>query len=366
MKFSLIFEAQLESARGTRASGAPRCVEQAVYAEAMGFDRVWAVEHHSLKYSHMSAPEIFLTGVAAKTRASGWHAACACRSATTTRSASPSALRCSIISGGRLDVGGRGAARSRRCRSSGSTRKTPSRRWKRRSVHRALLGGDTIHWDSDLLKIQHPPGPASPHGGAPTRPAPPPAAVLACTNPETVRTSTQYGVGRCARLRRTGGDRRHAAHVRRRARRARPRGGRVTWEDQRRVRRALPHVPDGRPRGGAPHRLSRPALLRRGDHATGPPPNGWHRRATPNTSTTPPTWRGSAARARGGCSRRRAAHRGIVDLQPRPALGDADAAIAYVERLQHGRRRQRDVPHPDGHAHPGREAEDDPDLRSSR
>lgn len=34
----------------------------------MGFDRVWAVEHHSLKwYAHMRAPEVFLTWVAAKT-----------------------------------------------------------------------------------------------------------------------------------------------------------------------------------------------------------------------------------------------------------------------------------------------------------
>ena len=36
------------------------CVEQAVYAEAMDFDRVWAVEHHCLRwYAHMSAPEVF-------------------------------------------------------------------------------------------------------------------------------------------------------------------------------------------------------------------------------------------------------------------------------------------------------------------
>jgi alkanesulfonate monooxygenase SsuD/methylene tetrahydromethanopterin reductase-like flavin-dependent oxidoreductase (luciferase family) len=43
-------------------------VEQAVLAEEMGFDRIWAVEHHCLhQYAHMSAPEIFLTYVAART-----------------------------------------------------------------------------------------------------------------------------------------------------------------------------------------------------------------------------------------------------------------------------------------------------------
>ena len=44
------------------------CVEQAVLGEKMGFDRVWAVEHHCLKwYAHMSAPETFLAYVAGKT-----------------------------------------------------------------------------------------------------------------------------------------------------------------------------------------------------------------------------------------------------------------------------------------------------------
>jgi alkanesulfonate monooxygenase SsuD/methylene tetrahydromethanopterin reductase-like flavin-dependent oxidoreductase (luciferase family) len=69
MKFSMIFEAQVE--HGTpdvERQAIKNCVEQAVYAEEMGFDGVWAVEHHTLvEYSHMSAPEIFLTAVAAKT-----------------------------------------------------------------------------------------------------------------------------------------------------------------------------------------------------------------------------------------------------------------------------------------------------------
>ena len=64
----MIFEAQTADASlaGER-DVLQSCIEQAVFAEAMGFDRVWAVEHHSLKwYAHMSAPEIFLTWVAAR------------------------------------------------------------------------------------------------------------------------------------------------------------------------------------------------------------------------------------------------------------------------------------------------------------
>lgn len=59
MKFSVIFEAQLADPTVEREHQVIRdCVEQAVLAEQMGFDRIWAVEHHSLKwYAHMSAPE---------------------------------------------------------------------------------------------------------------------------------------------------------------------------------------------------------------------------------------------------------------------------------------------------------------------
>jgi len=45
------------------------CVEQAVFAETLGYHCIWAVEHHGLyEYSHCSAPEIFLAFVAARTR----------------------------------------------------------------------------------------------------------------------------------------------------------------------------------------------------------------------------------------------------------------------------------------------------------
>ena len=65
MKFSMIFEAQLEDGTAERERATIQdCVDQAVFAEKMGFDGVWAVEHHSLvEYSHMPAPEIFLTAV---------------------------------------------------------------------------------------------------------------------------------------------------------------------------------------------------------------------------------------------------------------------------------------------------------------
>jgi alkanesulfonate monooxygenase SsuD/methylene tetrahydromethanopterin reductase-like flavin-dependent oxidoreductase (luciferase family) len=45
------------------------CLEQVVLADQLGFDTVWAVEHHFLEeYSHCSAPEIYLTACAMKTQ----------------------------------------------------------------------------------------------------------------------------------------------------------------------------------------------------------------------------------------------------------------------------------------------------------
>jgi alkanesulfonate monooxygenase SsuD/methylene tetrahydromethanopterin reductase-like flavin-dependent oxidoreductase (luciferase family) len=69
MKFSMIFEAQThDTSHAGEFKVMHDCVEQAVLAERVGFDRVWSVEHHCLKwYAHMSAPETFLAYVAAKT-----------------------------------------------------------------------------------------------------------------------------------------------------------------------------------------------------------------------------------------------------------------------------------------------------------
>src|SRR5438270_7317069 len=69
MLFSVLFEMQLaDPSREQEVQVLRDGVDQAVLAEQVGFDRVWAVEHHALKwFAHMSAPEIFLTWVAAKT-----------------------------------------------------------------------------------------------------------------------------------------------------------------------------------------------------------------------------------------------------------------------------------------------------------
>lgn len=70
MKFSLFYEMQLSKpTRETERKVFHDALEQAQLAEDCGYDCIWAVEHHGLyEYSHSSAPEIFLSFVAAKTK----------------------------------------------------------------------------------------------------------------------------------------------------------------------------------------------------------------------------------------------------------------------------------------------------------
>jgi alkanesulfonate monooxygenase SsuD/methylene tetrahydromethanopterin reductase-like flavin-dependent oxidoreductase (luciferase family) len=70
MQFSMIIEGQmLDPSPENERRVLRECLEQAVLAEECGFDRVWAVEHHSLRqYAHMTAPEVFLSHVSALTQ----------------------------------------------------------------------------------------------------------------------------------------------------------------------------------------------------------------------------------------------------------------------------------------------------------
>jgi alkanesulfonate monooxygenase SsuD/methylene tetrahydromethanopterin reductase-like flavin-dependent oxidoreductase (luciferase family) len=70
MRFSLFFEMQIADPTPAKEHAVFfDCLEQARLADALGYHCAWAVEHHGLyEYSHSSAPEIFLSFVAAQTR----------------------------------------------------------------------------------------------------------------------------------------------------------------------------------------------------------------------------------------------------------------------------------------------------------
>src|SRR5271163_4395937 len=84
------------------------CLEQVKLADELGFDHVWAVEHHFLEeYSHCSAPELFLTACAMitkKIRVGHGIIVCVPEFNHPIKIAERTAVL-DILSGGRLDVG---------------------------------------------------------------------------------------------------------------------------------------------------------------------------------------------------------------------------------------------------------------------
>ena len=71
MKFDLLYELQIPKPHDARSEY--RCyheaLEQIALADRLGFDTVWAVEHHFLtEFAHSSAPDVFLSAVAQRTR----------------------------------------------------------------------------------------------------------------------------------------------------------------------------------------------------------------------------------------------------------------------------------------------------------
>jgi alkanesulfonate monooxygenase SsuD/methylene tetrahydromethanopterin reductase-like flavin-dependent oxidoreductase (luciferase family) len=71
MKFDLLYELQIPKPHDERSEH--RCYQEALeqiqLADRLGFDTVWAVEHHFLvEFAHSSAPEVFLAAAAQRTR----------------------------------------------------------------------------------------------------------------------------------------------------------------------------------------------------------------------------------------------------------------------------------------------------------
>src|SRR2546423_7925643 len=110
MRFGIFFEMSTPRpfTRTVERQVYDNALEQARLADELGFDWVWAVEHHFLEeYSHCSAPEVVLAAVAAQTeRVRIGHGAVVC--VPEINHPIRVAERCAtldIISKGRLEVG---------------------------------------------------------------------------------------------------------------------------------------------------------------------------------------------------------------------------------------------------------------------
>ena len=110
MRFGIFYELQVPRpfVPGAERTVYENALEQVRVADEVGFDFVWAVEHHFLEeYSHCSAPELFLTACAMQTkRIRVGHGAVVCvpKMNHPIRIAERAAVL-DILSGGRLELG---------------------------------------------------------------------------------------------------------------------------------------------------------------------------------------------------------------------------------------------------------------------
>jgi alkanesulfonate monooxygenase SsuD/methylene tetrahydromethanopterin reductase-like flavin-dependent oxidoreductase (luciferase family) len=200
MQFSMIFEAQLANPTREREQQLIHdCIDQAVAAEAAGFDRVWAVEHHALKrYAHMSAPEIFLTAVASRTSRIriGHGAVCMPFNYNFPTRVAERAAMLDIVSKGRLDLGAaRGGTVQEMSLCNVDVDRAPAEVEEALRIIGRVWLEDDFEWHGKLLTIKAPDG--SPRHNVVPRPVqrPHPPLFLACTNPATVSRAAEYGVG---------------------------------------------------------------------------------------------------------------------------------------------------------------------------
>jgi alkanesulfonate monooxygenase SsuD/methylene tetrahydromethanopterin reductase-like flavin-dependent oxidoreductase (luciferase family) len=196
----MIFEAQMANpTREHERQVIHDCIAQAIYAEQVGFDRVWAVEHHALKwYAHMSAPEIFLTAIAAQTSRIriGHGVVCMPFNYNYPTRVAERAAMLDIVSNGRLDLG---AGRGGTIQEMSLCGVDPDRTYAEVEEALRIIGKiwleDTFEWHGDLLTIASPDD-NEPHTVVP-RPVqtPHPPLYLACTRPDTVVRAAEFGIG---------------------------------------------------------------------------------------------------------------------------------------------------------------------------
>lgn len=194
MEFSVIFEAQLADPTVEREHQLIRdCVEQAVLAERMGFDRIWAVEHHSLKwYAHMSAPEIFLTWVAARTNTIriGHGVVCMPFNFNHPVRVAERAAMLDLLSGGRLDLGaGRGGTEQETSLCGVDRDRTTAEVEEALRIIGRAWQEEELEYHGRLIDID--PHPILPR----PRQTPHPPLFLACSRGETLVRAAELGIG---------------------------------------------------------------------------------------------------------------------------------------------------------------------------
>jgi alkanesulfonate monooxygenase SsuD/methylene tetrahydromethanopterin reductase-like flavin-dependent oxidoreductase (luciferase family) len=196
MRFGLIYHLQVPRpwAEDSEERVLREALEQIELADRLGFDYVWATEHHFLdEYSHSSAPEIFLAAAAARTKnirlahgivtlppAVNHPARIAERIATL-----------DLVSGGRVDFGSGQGSTQHELGAFGVERETKREQWLEalkvitRMLTEVPFTGHKGQW------IDMPPRNVLPK----PKQKPHPPLWVACSYPETVEAAARHGLG---------------------------------------------------------------------------------------------------------------------------------------------------------------------------
>lgn len=190
----MIFEAQIhDTGRESEQQVMHDCVEQAVLAEEQGFDRVWAVEHHCLKwYAHMSAPETFLAFVAARTSRIriGHGVVCLPFRMNHPVKVAERIAMLDILSRGRVDFGiGKGGTVQEAGAFQTRMEEIPAQLEASARMIPRMWRHDAFEYHGELMEV--PPRPIHPKPFQ----DPHPPMYLACTREETLNTAGEWGLG---------------------------------------------------------------------------------------------------------------------------------------------------------------------------
>ena len=197
MKFSVILEGQVTHPTPENEQAVfHQNIELAIMAEEAGFDRVWAVEHHGLKwFAHISAPEIVLSWIAARTsRIRVGHAVvCAPFKYNHPVRVAERVATLDILSRGRVDMGmGRGSTEQELGIFGVDANETLDQMVEAMKIIPKCWTMDEVEHHSPLLDI-----PRRPIVPKPVQ-QPHPPMFMACSRDETVALAGKLGVGALA------------------------------------------------------------------------------------------------------------------------------------------------------------------------
>ncbi|ARS27490.1 LLM class flavin-dependent oxidoreductase [Sphingomonas sp. KC8] len=194
MKFSICFEAQMvDTSRESEQRTFYEAVDQALYAEEMGLDGIWAVEHHALtQYAHMSAPETFLAFVAGQTKRIriGHGVICLPPAMNHPVKVAERVATLDILSRGRVNFGvGKGGTQQEAGTFGYDLAELQPMIDESMYLIPKIMVEDEIEHDGDYIKIPRRPIHPKPY----QQPHPP--MFMACTREESLRTAGSRGLG---------------------------------------------------------------------------------------------------------------------------------------------------------------------------